>query len=434
MKWKALFLIILMVLVSCRKNETRKNNDSAEAPESISRESLSPLPIRPLSPELERLRAAAEQDTSRIRELGVQDEVRMTELSAWEYGTRTSEMAKLLGSKELTLLGRLAIAGGVLPDGTDVGSLAAAFAAMSASASYNPLDKQVLLVSQLKDKALLVHEFTHALQDQHFDLMKLLGRRPYDFDHTEALFALIEGDAMNVQRRFELGKAYEKMPVEQITRQEDARFQEYRKTMGDIFQPLLTETFAFRYRDGAAFVETVRRQRGERGVDGLFRNPPASSEQIIHPEKYFSGELPREVSFDVSPFQQNGWQPLVPTALGEIGVRGVLLAGVDSKTALTASSGWGGDIAYLFQKDGSKPLFVWRTVWDKQSDANEFLVAYKELMTHDGENQVSSSESKDRVEIRWSKDEHTTVLKRSGDSIEIVRGSEKDATWAAGLE
>src|SRR5205814_844767 len=113
--------------------------------------------------------------------------------------------------------------------------------------------------------------------------------------------------------------------------------------------------------------------------------------QIIHPEKYFSGELPRDVPFDVNLFKQNGWQPLVSTALGEIGVRGILLAGVDSKTALTASSGWGGDVACLFQKDGSKPLFVWRTVWDKQSDANEFLVAYKALMTHDGENLVSSS-------------------------------------------
>jgi hypothetical protein len=432
MKWKVILLIPLALLLSNCRADTRRSDDAVAANDVLQpQQSLSPLPVRPLSPQLERLRLAAEQDASRIRELSFTGEVGMTELSGWEYGTRASEMTRSLGGRELTLLGRLATAGGILPEGTDVGSLAASFAAMSASASYNPLDKRVLLVSQFKDKSLLVHEFTHALQDQHFDLMKLLSRRPYDFDRSEALFALIEGDAMNVQRRFEQGKTFESMPIDAVAKQEDGRFQEYRKTMGEFFQPLLTETFEFRYRDGARFVEAVRRQRGERGVDELFTNPPVSSEQIIHLDKYYSSELPREVTFDTTPFQRNGWQETVSTALGEIGIRGVLMAGVTQKIASAAAAGWGGDRAVLFQKDGSAPLFVWRIVWDKVSDALEFQAAYKELKAREGENVTAISELKDAAEIRWQKDGHSTILKRSGDLIEIVRGTDADAAWVA---
>src|SRR5919107_2170244 len=97
--------------------------------------------------------------------------------------------------------------------------------------------------------------------------MKLLIVRPYNFDRTETLFAVIEGDAMNVQRRFEQGDAYGRRPLEEIIKQERERFGDYRKEVGAFFPPLLTETFIFRYREGARFVEAVRRPRGERGVD-----------------------------------------------------------------------------------------------------------------------------------------------------------------------
>jgi hypothetical protein len=428
MRFKVVAYILLAIgITGCQ--EKRSHTRSAGFEQSEVKPALSPLPERPLSPDLERLRKSASVDAARLRELGFTNDVGMTELTGWEYGTRTSEMAKVLGGEQLRSLGRLAAAGGIIPEGTDLGSLAATFAAMSASANYSPLDKRVILVSKFKDKSLLVHEFTHALQDQHFDLMKLLAGRPFDFDRSEALFALIEGDAMNVQRRFEDAKTYENLPLDAIAKQEDVRFDEYRKTVGEFFQPLLTETFVFRYRDGARFVEAVRRQQGERGVDQLFRNPPISSEQILHHDKYLAGERPKAVDVDESAFLGNGWTLTTSTPLGEIGVRGLLLAGVPSKIANSAAAGWGGDRALLFEKDGSAPLFVWKTVWDKPSDAGEFFAAYKALKEHFGEDESVGSNG----EIQWRANGYTTILKRVGDTVQIVRGSEVDATWASGL-
>lgn len=378
------------------------------------------------------MRDRAMREASELRGLEFTGEVGMTELSGWEYGKRTTEMAETLGGEDMRALGRLAAAGGVLPEGTDLAALAGSFTAVSAGATYSPLDKQVLLVDRNADRTLLTHEFTHALQDQHFDLMKMLVVRPYDFDRTEALFAVIEGDAMNVQRRAEEGDAYGRKSLEDITRQERDRFQGYRKEVAQLFPPLLVETFSFRYRDGARFVEEIRRKNGERAVDELFTRPPLSSEQILHPEKYLQNERPLEVRLDEAAFGARGWQLVTSTPLGEIGVRGLLMAGVPEKDATRAAAGWGGDRAFLFDHGGA-PLFVWKTVWDKTTDAEEFFRAYNEMeKARAGARLTDSQAQADASQTTWRESGRQIIVRRDGDTVIIVRGAETDA--AAALE
>jgi hypothetical protein len=279
----------------------------------------------------------------------------------------------------------------------------------------------------------LTHEFVHALQDQHFDLLKLLIVRPFDFDRTEAAFALIEGDAMNVQRRGETGEAYSRRSLDDITKQENARFSEYRKDFGALFPALLTETFIFRYRDGARFVETVRRRDGQQGVDNLYKRLPATSEQILHPEKYFSGEVGRAVTVSETSFAQAGWRLATSTSMGEIGLRGVLLAGVSEKDAVRASGGWGGDRAFLFERDGGAKIFVWKSVWDTRADAEEFFASYNALQQQrKNVRQVGSSKDVGSDQTVWREDGMTTVVFMSGDAVVILRGNEADTSVALG--
>src|SRR5215207_3546213 len=355
---------------------------AADAP-APARRSLPPLPLRPLSPRLKSLRERAAESASRVRGLEWRGEVGMTELSGWEYGTRTKEIAEVLGTDDLKGLSSLAVAGGMLPEGTDLASLAVSFTAATAGATYSPLDKQVLLVAErggVRSSGLLTHEFVHALQDQHFDLLRTVLARPFSFDREEAAFALVEGDAVSVERRVTQGEAWARKSIEDLTREEDERYASYRKGIGGFFPPLLTETFIFRYRDGLHFVETLRRARPAVSLDEVFRRPPQSSEQVLHPEKYLSGESPREVEFDLEGFADEGWRPAATTPLGEIGVRGLLLAGVTSDEAKRAAAGWGGDRSFAFEREGRAPLFVWRTVWDTPRDAQEFFRAYNQLL------------------------------------------------------
>jgi hypothetical protein len=264
--------------------------------------------------------------------------------------------------------------------------------------------------------------------------MKLLVVSPYNFDRTEALFAVIEGDAMNVQRRAEEGDAYARKTLEEITRQEDDRFGGYRTEMNALFPRLLTETFIFRYRDGARFVESVRRSNGLRGVDELFKRPPASSEQILHPEKYAQNELPREIQLDESSYTTSGWRVVASTPLGEIGVRGLLLEGVSEKDALRASAGWNGDRAYLFEREGATPLFVWKTAWDKTADADEFFNAYNALERRRGGGQAGEKLSSGaQAGMIWRKGGLRTLVQRVEDGVIVIRGAEQDVNTALAL-
>ncbi|HEX6625595.1 MAG TPA: hypothetical protein VF064_17905 [Pyrinomonadaceae bacterium] len=430
----ALVALVVVQFVAC--GDKGAEPAAAVVPTVAARRTLSPLPERALSPRLKAARERAMRAAAAARGLAWKGEVGMTELSGWEYGTRTKEIAEVLGTEDLSGFSKLAVAGGMLPEGTDLASLAVTFTAATAGATYSPLDKQVILLAEdakrgaPANQSLLTHEFVHALQDQHFDLLKTLLARPFDFDRTEALFALVEGDAMNVERRIEAGeKEWSRRTLEEIARHEDERFAPYRSQIGALFPPLLTETFIFRYRDGARFVEAMRRARPAVGVDDIFRRPPASSEQVLHPEKYLAGEAPREVDANAEGLREDGWEALASTPLGEIGVRGLLLAGVADAEARKAAAGWGGDRAFVFSRAGrdSAQLFVWQTAWDGREDAREFFRAYNTLLRRGrGAAQADGGEEA----ALWREGELSTLVRLEGDTVLVLRGAERDVAAA----
>jgi hypothetical protein len=439
-KRRAVFVFVIvaaigsaLVAASCgNKRSSRKGIPAAAAV--APRRELTPLPSRPLSPALEGVRRRVMLAVAATRELPWQQDAGMIELSGWEYGTRTKELADTLAGDELRALSRLAVAGGLLPEGTDLATLAASFTAASAGATYSPHDKRVLILAgqgadaPSRDESLITHEYVHALQDQHFDLLKLFAARPYNFDRAEAAFAIVEGDAMNVQRRREQTDAvWSRRSLEEIARNEDARFGDYRREIGAFFPPLLTETFIFRYRDGTRFVEAVRRKSGARGVDELLQRPPASSEQVLHPEKYFANESPRDVTLDEKQFAGNNWKVAAATPLGELGVRGLLLKSLPAAEARRAAAGWGGDRAYLFERAKSAPLFVWKTLWDKPEEAAEFFRAYNLLRGNIGEQRDGAN---DPAQFVWRNGALSTLVRLEGDRVIIIRGAETDARGA----
>ncbi|HEX8128084.1 MAG TPA: hypothetical protein VF527_03215 [Pyrinomonadaceae bacterium] len=440
---RAIFVFVIVaatgsafLVASCgNKRESRRRGIPAAVAIAPAKRELTPLLVRPLSPALENVRRRVMASVAATRELQWQRDAGMSELSGWEYGTRTKELADQLAGDELRALSRLAVAGGMLPEGTDLATLAASFTAVSAGAAYSPLHKRVLILAgqgaddaAARDESLIAHEYVHALQDQHFDLLNLLAVRPYNFDRAEAAFAVVEGDAMNVQRRREQTDAvWSRRTLEEIGRGEDARFGVYRREIGAFFPPLLTETFIFRYRDGTRFVEAVRRKTGARGVDELFRRPPVSSEQILHPEKYFTNEQPREMALDEGRFAANDWQVAVSTPLGELGVRGLLLKSLPAAEATRAAAGWGGDRAYLFERARSTPLFVWQTRWDKPEEAAEFFRAYNILCGKSGAQRDGAG---DAAEFIWRDGARLTLVHLNGDQVIIIRGADTDARGA----
>ena len=138
---------------------------------------------------------------------------------------------------------------------------------------------------------LLAHELTHALQDQNFDLESSLDKVKDDDDRSLALKSVTEGDA--TMRRVRLrgqgaGRHHRSIPSPTICKQlPQALEAEAPGTPEGLSVPLL-----FQYSEGVRFVAEAYRRGGWSAVDALYRKPPQSSHQILHPALYFDGSAP----------------------------------------------------------------------------------------------------------------------------------------------
>ncbi|MCZ7607983.1 MAG: hypothetical protein M5U25_18375 [Planctomycetota bacterium] len=134
---------------------------------------------------------------------------------------------------------------------------------------------------------LRIHEATHALQDQYYDLTKLHAV-PTTTDGDYALLALIEGQAVQVM----IDALIDEQP-------HVAFISKARAPEGS------TDPNAYRsvyvYAQGTAFVQALKEVAGYKAVDAAFKDLPVSSEQVLHPEKYTGEkrELPDRIEPDL---------------------------------------------------------------------------------------------------------------------------------------
>jgi hypothetical protein len=224
-------------------------------------------------------------------------------------------------------------------------------------------------------KAVLAHEAEHALQHRHFALPKKVASR----DAELATLALVEGDAQVAMGAFvglEIGEpagrtlrrireATERVPL-------GALDGDHGRTALSRASALARERLEFPYREGMMFVSDLYRAGGFPLVNRAYATPPASTEQVIHPEKYLAGELPREMRPLATP---RGARPLVEDSLGELETRVLLERCVDSTLAASAAAGWDGDHYTVFTDDRGALVLGWSTAWDSESDAKEFEAA-----------------------------------------------------------
>jgi hypothetical protein len=222
----------------------------------------------------------------------------------------------------------------------------------------------------------MIHELTHALDDQLFDMTAQMKTWNGSFDRALAYGALAEGDAMSVEMRFFTGGAIVGQPLEQLRAQADAMGEHVLRQQFGGTPPAIVLAFKSQYTEGLVFAEAVRRtEKKNAAMDAAFRAPPASTEQVLHPEKHLAGEDP-PIGL-VQPAPPGTATVLVSTTMGELGIRIVLLsAGMSVKEAVPAAAGWGGDTAALVSFPAGEAL-LWTTTWDTEADATAFYEAMK---------------------------------------------------------
>jgi len=235
--------------------------------------------------------------------------------------------------------------------------------------------------SRVLAEMVLSHELDHALEDQRFDL-DLAGSGGGD-DRALARLALVEGSATALMYRY----------VEEHFTREEALAGALGGAFGGTasLPPFLEAQLVWPYVGGQRFVEALLERAGGRWtlVDLALRTRgPASTEQVLHPEKYLRVEAPRPVRLRVDALLGEGYARTSAGTSGELQTRAILAtAGGGGSTE--AAAGWGGDRYELWQPAGrgradcSAPcraasVLVLRWAWDTARDEREFAAKLRQ--------------------------------------------------------
>jgi hypothetical protein len=166
--------------------------------------------------------------------------------------------------------------------------------------------------------------------------------------------------------------------------QEILRYRAPSQTLPEDFPPpYVSRDLAFPYEAGLKFVQYLHQRGNWAAVNKAYANLPASTEQILHPEKYIAAEQSIEVvAPPLTDTLGSGWRLIDDDVLGEWTTYLVLRAGadvaaqLDEKTSLAASRGWGGDHYQVYFNDTiSQIVLAAEWAWDTPRDATEFKQA-----------------------------------------------------------
>jgi hypothetical protein len=277
---------------------------------------------------------------------------------------------------------------------------------------YDPTSGQLVFLGTTDptatERLTLAHELTHADDDQHFDLTRLnpLENRCQD----EALMAAtgaVEGSAQffsfSVAREFF-------SPADLISLGLGGGGG---GSLAGI--PPFVQTLAlWPYLDGLNFITALDARGGLAAVNQALQEFPASTEQVMHPDRYPSDTpVPVDVP-DFGPSLGPGWRDLDVMQVGEEWLKALLALRLPDADAATGAAGWGGGL-YRAWTDGPHVAVVLSTQWDTATDADQFAAAIG----------------------RWLRADHSTAVERppgDGSPVEVLFASDQgtlDALRAA---
>jgi len=157
----------------------------------------------------------------------------------------------------------------------------------------------------------------------------------------------------------------------------------------------LRESLLFPYQDGEKWVSALYKRGGWNEVSQAFTTLPQSTEQILHPEKYFAHEAPVKVTLpDIANLLNGGrgrgvppvthaqdaratWRRIAYDVQGEWGFYLILDQFLKSPAeSRRAAAGWGGDRFAVYEGPNGAACIVSLSVWDTENDAREFFDTY----------------------------------------------------------
>ncbi|MFA5794693.1 MAG: hypothetical protein WC980_06480 [Candidatus Brocadiia bacterium] len=224
----------------------------------------------------------------------------------------------------------------------------------------------------VKFKGTRIHETFHALQDQLFGTGDR-EKTKKTIDQRYAFTALIEGDATLTFIEC-MPESMAKMMIKSAA---PWRMMGPANYDGSKQGEAAMRMGAFGYSTAARFVKAIKDAQGWEGVNAMYANPPASTEQVLHADKYMAqNDPPVKVTVaDLSSTLGADWKNSETDTQGEF-VMGLQLMTTPKSGPLAeeAAAGWGGDTYVGYFNASSRQMFViHKSVWDSAKDADEYF-------------------------------------------------------------
>jgi hypothetical protein len=233
------------------------------------------------------------------------------------------------------------------------------------------------------DQLVIAHELTHALQDQHFGIRRMLERVKHNDDETLALKCVAEGDATLAALSVTSGglrRATLESTLKRLAALSTDPPVEQGKIPLAVVMPML-----FEYSAGLHFVAQAWQHGGWKAVDKLYRHPPLSTQQIMQPDLYFDHPTP-PLQIDLSGYHAllTGWNKVDDDTYGELLLKLLLQRNLPPHArALNVVSHWAGDRIITLQK-GHQLTLIWLIAFRNQGAAQEFATTYSQILDHLG--------------------------------------------------
>jgi len=371
-------------------------------------------------------------EVSRLRGLPVRHSVKAGLQSRTEIERHlVDDLNKRISPEEFDAAAKALIAFGLAPQGFDYRDLLLRILTEQVAGYYRPKTKTLYLADWLtleEQRLVMVHELVHALQDQHFDLARFEDGPKGESDRDLAVHALIEGEAMGVMLTYMLkpqGLDLTSIPVpltaifEQLQTMDDERSRVLHSAPAAVRESLL-----FPYTYGAAFVQYLVRRDSWARVSRAYADPPDSTEQILHPEKFLSRDRPVRIRLnDIRSLLGRSVRRRLTDRNGEFGYRLILREYLDKATAERAAEGWEGDQFALYEDARTGHLIlVHLSSWESEAEAREFADAYARRTERRYRTTREIPQPAEASWRAWETNGGRVYIERRGTDVLIVEG------------
>ena len=286
---------------------------------------------------------------------------------------------------------------GLIPKGYPLDQKLLALLTEQIAGLYDPKEREFFIADwtePAEQRVIMAHELTHALQDQYFHVEKWEDEVKSNDDAQLARESVLEGSATIAMVDYLLRRTGKS--TRDLSEFDPSLLIGDVKDSPELAQApmVIQDEITFPYISGAAFVERALKEwNGWPEIHRLFENPPASTQQILHPDLYFHGVMPAAV--DLAPLTKvvpRGWKKLDENVMGEFAVNEILKQFLAKEQADAISPSWKGDRYVIYQREsGMQTLLLMRLKLADESAATRFFGAYRNLLEKKDEKRTAVS-------------------------------------------